>query len=620
MEEPEEMQKTTAKSTTEEIDDVLLVHAPDRRSLPMVIDNEKKRTNIDRRDRIHNTSNISYEEIIKSYSNGVRHMVDYPIEGTYIDADGLKKEFIARAHNVSGTGILFSCAPNVCAELEKSLQMNLKFEITPGSMPEGYEMKVNIQASYVRTFTDREKDAHYCGVEFKEPLAEYLNRRRGRYMLAIAAILLFLITAIIMLMRTESIIYYKFNKVLYTYSIITAAFLLTRYFFGSLYRPEKIDKNFTPGVTIIVPCFNEETWIEKTILGCINQDYPTDRLEVIVVDDCSTDNSVAKINTTIERLKKEQRYDVATRLFCLPQPVNKGKRECLALGAKKAKHDLVVFVDSDSFLEPFAIRNLVQPFIDTEMGGVSGRTDVANTYTNSLTKMQSVRYYIAFRMMKAAEGFFDAVTCLSGPLSCYRKDLVLKYCDAWLGQKFLGQRATFGDDRSLTNFILRYNRTGYQDTAVCYTIVPNTYSVFLKQQMRWKRSWLRESLIATGFMWKKEPFMSLSFYMGVLVPLVAPLIVLYNLVYIPIIHRVFPTTFILGMVLMAGLMSIMQLLLRKSTTWIYGIWFCVYYEIVLLWQMPIAWVTFWKSTWGTRMTPADVKEQSRKAQKAGAKL
>ncbi|MFA7068236.1 MAG: glycosyltransferase family 2 protein, partial [Acidaminococcaceae bacterium] len=264
------------------------------------------------------------------------------------------------------------------------------------------------------------------------------------------------------------------------------------------------------------------------------------------------------------------------------------------------------------------IRNLVQPFIDTEMGGVSGRTDVANTYTNSLTKMQSVRYYIAFRMMKAAEGFFDAVTCLSGPLSCYRKDLVLRYCDEWLGQTFLGQRATFGDDRSMTNFILRHNRTGYQDTAVCYTIVPNQYSIFLKQQMRWKRSWLRESLIATRFMWKKEPFMALSFYMGVLVPLVAPMIVLYNLVYIPFMHRVFPITFIVGMLLMAGLMSIMQLFLRKSTTWIYGLWFCVYYEAVLLWQMPIAWVTFWKSTWGTRMTPADVAEQAKKT-KAGAK-
>lgn len=617
MEETEKQQKVAAESTTEKIDDVLLVHTPDRRSLPMVIDNEKKRSNVDRRDRVTATGNTSYEEIIKSYGEGVRHLVNYPIQGTYKD-NGVEQTFMAIAHNISGTGILFSCAQNVCAQLEKCSDMHLKFEITPGSMPEGYEMKVSIAANYVRTFRDEKDGEYYCGVTFKESLAEYMNRKRGRYMLSMSALLLFLITAIIILMRTESVIYYKFNKVLYTYSIITAAFLLSRYLFGSFYRPAKIDKNFTPGVTIIIPCFNEETWIDKTILGCINQDYPTNKLEVIVVDDCSTDNSVAKITATIEKLKKEQRYDVATRLFCLPQPVNKGKRECLALGAKKALHELVVFVDSDSFLEPFAIRNLVQPFIDTEMGGVSGRTDVANTYTNSLTKMQSVRYYIAFRMMKAAEGFFDAVTCLSGPLSCYRKDLVLKYCDEWLGQTFLGQRATFGDDRSMTNFILRHNRTGYQDTAVCYTIVPNKYSVFLKQQMRWKRSWLRESLIATRFMWKKEPFMALSFYMGVLVPLVAPMIVLYNLVYIPFMHRVFPTTFIVGMILMAGLMSIMQLFLRKSTTWIYGLWFCVYYEAVLLWQMPIAWVTFWKSTWGTRMTPADLAEQAKKT-KAGAK-
>ena len=249
------------------------------------------------------------------------------------------------------------------------------------------------------------------------------------------------------------------------------------------------------------------------------------------------------------------------------------------------------------------------------MGGVSGRTDVANTYTNSLTKMQAVRYYIAFRILKAAEGYFDAVTCLSGPLSCYRKDLVLKYMDAWLNQKFLGEKATYGDDRSMTNFILRHNRTAYQDTALCSTIVPNRYSVFLRQQMRWKRSWLRESLIACRFMWQKEPFIALSFYIGVLVPLLAPLIVLYNLVYIPIAHRVFPLTFLVGITLMALLMSMAQLFLRKSSTWLYGLWFVFYYETVLLWQMPVAWVTFWKSTWGTRMTPADVAEEAKKNKK-----
>ena len=74
---------------------------------------------------------------------------------------------------------------------------------------------------------------------------------------------------------------------------------------------------------------------------------------------------------------------------------------------------------------------------------------------------------------------------------------------------------------------------------------------------------------------------------------------------------------------MSMMMSMAQMFLRRSTTWIFGMLFCIYYEAILLWQMPIAWFTFWKSTWGTRMTPSDViaaekkkKKQERKNQKA----
>ena len=194
--------------------------------------------------------------------------------------------------------------------------------------------------------------------------------------------------------------------------------------------------HFTPGVSVIIPCFNEETWIQRTILSCVNQDYPPDKLQVIVVDDCSTDHSIEKIKEIIEKLDADDPSGhIKDRVMYYKQEKNSGKREALAKGLELAKHELLVFVDSDSFLSPYAIRNIVQPFKDTDMGGVCGRTDVANTYTNSLTKMQAVRYYIAFRIMKAAEGFFDAATCLSGPLSCYRKDLVEKYCDAWLHQQ-----------------------------------------------------------------------------------------------------------------------------------------------------------------------------------------
>ncbi|NSL50121.1 glycosyltransferase family 2 protein, partial len=278
---------------------------------------------------------------------------------------------------------------------------------------------------------------------FLETLSQYAAKKKNWYMLSAASLCLFFITACIMLMRAESILYFKFNKLLYTYSIIAATFLLTRYLFGALYRPEPIDKDFTPGVSIVVPCFNEQEWIQKTIAGCINQDYPVDKLEVIIVDDCSNDQSFEKIREFVEELKvREARYDMSSRLHYVRQEKNGGKREALARGTLMAQHELVVFVDSDSFLEPFAIRSIVQPFKDKKMGGVSGRTDVANTYTNTLTKMQAVRYFIAFRIMKAAEGYFDAVTCLSGPLSCYRKELVIKHLDSWLNQRFLGEKAT----------------------------------------------------------------------------------------------------------------------------------------------------------------------------------
>lgn len=595
--------------------DVLYAAKQDRRLLSHVPDATGQRSNHSRRGASDEMNTADYMRYEQDAKKGQRYLVDYPVD-IRLPGGGL---LTGHAVDISTTGILIRLQSVVGrgAPIFDG-DVTLTFEITPGSMPEGYEMQVKkLPATVARRF---EGDAcTLYGMEFKKSLAEYAASQRRDYMLWISAFFIAVISLIILLMRSESIIYFKFNRWLYLYSIIAATFLLTRYLFASFYRPVRIDPNFTPGVSIIVPCFDEEEWIQRTVHSCINQDYPVDKLEVIVVDDCSNDNSAARVREMITQLKaadtSDNAYHVSERIRFLQQPKNMGKRDAMARGAREAKHELLVFVDSDSFLDPFAVRNIVQPFKDKEMGGVSGRTDVANTYTNALTKMQAVRYSIAFRIMKAAEGYFDAATCLSGPLSCYRKDLVLRYMDAWLNQTFLGQKATFGDDRSMTNFILRYNRTTYQDTAVCMTIVPRSYRVFLRQQMRWKRSWLRESLIASRYMWKKEPFMSLGFYMGVLVPIAAPVIVLYNFIYVPIMHRVFPLSFIIGMVSMAMLMSMAQLLIRRSTTWIYALWFCIYYEAVLLWQMPVAWVTFWKTTWGTRLTQADLEELGRQQSK-----
>lgn len=572
--------------------DQILMPQPDRRLLPHVPDPEGIRSTLDRRSD-HPDDNRKPQH---ARFAGNRYQVYIPVQITLYANRRITIHAIAQ--DISQTGMLIRLPAGVSLPpLPPNATCTLRFELQPGDLQEGTENKYRVTARVVRLDLAQNKVA----VQFHEPLYSYRRRRKDGLLASLAIMFLFLVTLVILLMRVESVMYYSQNKVLYTYSIVTAGFLLSRYLFGAMYRPYPVDPDYTPSITIVIPCFNEETWISRTILSCIDQDYPLDKLEIIIVDDGSTDKSVEAIQETVKQLWQEsERFKTRERIRVFFQKKNQGKREAMALGIHNARTELIAFVDSDSFLEPDAIRHLVQPMIDPKMAGVSGRTDVVNTYTNRLTKMQSVRYYISFRIIKAAEAYFNSVMCLSGPLSCYRLSVVREVVDEWLHQTFLGRKATFGDDRSLTNFVVKNNRTYYQDTAICSTLVPNKHKVFLKQQMRWKRSWLRESLKAGEFMWRKEPIMSLSFYMGLLIPLVAPLIMVYNLIYVPIAYHIYPTTFLLGILMMSLLMSFTQLLLKKSTLWFYGIWFCLYYEAVLLWQMPYAWITFWVSDWGTR--------------------
>lgn len=576
----------------------------DRRKLSNIPDPLHQRQQVDRRGVTE--TNLDANELYSQRQEGQRYISNFPVKMT--SAKNEVQDVVCR--DISNTGMLVRSDDPI----RTTRTTRLKFKIDGGVMPEGYEARVNIDAKPVRSY--EEDDHYYQAFEFTQPLNSYMKKRRWGLSIFAASLFLLFCAVIVLLMRTESVLYFKFNKFLYLYSLIAAAFLLSRYVFGLFYRNVPINPHYEPGVTIIIPAFNEEQWIHRTITTCVDQNYPIDKLEIIVVDDCSTDATFRNAQKAINELKADgARFDVAERLKLIRLEQNSGKRDALVMGVSHAKHELVVFVDSDSFLEPNAIRNIVQPFQDPKMGGVSGRTEVENKFTNTMTKLQTVRYYIAFRIMKAAESYFDVVTCLSGPLSCYRKELVEKHQDAWLNQKFLGHAATFGDDRSMTNFILKTHRTTYQDAAICSTIVPSEFNVFLKQQMRWKRSWLRESLRALTFMWKKEPLMFLFFIVGLIVPIAAPIVVIYNLIYVPIAHHVFPTTFVVGLAVMALLLSFAHLLFRKSTLWLHGLTFVLFYEFVLLWQMPIAWFTFWKATWGTRDTPQDVEERRLKEQR-----
>ena len=189
--------------------------------------------------------------------------------------------------------------------------------------------------------------------------------------------------------------------------------------------------------------------------------------------------------------------------------------------------------------------------------------------------MQAVGYYVAFRVMRAAESVFDSVTCLSGQLAAYRKDLFMSVRDEWLNQTFFRQPATFGDDRSLTNALLmRGFKVVYAADAVTATIVPDDHRAFLRQQMRWKRSWVRETLRACSFMWRRPLLMSISFYLGFILTLLGPVVVLRAFIYIPLVQHRSPLVYIPGLFLASCLLSCLYLFVKRSRLWAYGILYC----------------------------------------------
>lgn len=512
-----------------------------------------------------------------------RYAEDFPVKIALGQGEN-EQEVTCQASDLSEGGIHLE---NVhLPEGTKTLQ--LKFRVPDQALPEGYDHHTYKLKGTVTTRDDARGEA---GVAFDEPLSRCLARGTWAVLRVLAVLLAFVAFTLILLVKYDNLYNFWFDVPIFLYSICVGAYLLSRFIFAGFYRAPK-PSELTPSLTVVIPAHNEEQFIDRTIRDIMEARYPADKLQVVVVDDGSTDRTPERIQAA--------RADYP-ELVCIRFETSQGKRQALAAGVRISKADLLVFIDSDSFLDRDALVHIVRSFSDPNVAAVTGHCDVENSHVNLMTKMQAVRYFIGFRVMKAAESIFDSVTCLSGPFAAYRRSSVEECLDEWLDQTFLGVPATFGDDRSLTNSLLRDGqRVLYDSHAHCTTMVPESTRQFLRQQLRWKRSWFRESLRACGFMWRRQPFMALSFYTGFLLPLLGPAVVFRAMIYIPLFRLGTPFVYLLGILLMSMLMSSSYLFARKSRLWIYGVHFCFFYLLILIWQLPIAVLTFWKPDWGTR--------------------
>ncbi|MGA7595748.1 MAG: glycosyltransferase [Gallionella sp.] len=363
------------------------------------------------------------------------------------------------------------------------------------------------------------------------------------------------------------------------------------------YRPfPTVDFDGAPPLTVIIPAFNEGPMVSKTIESCVNSDYPKDRLEIIAVDDGSTDDTWTHILATANRypnLVKPLRF-----------AANQGKRAALLAGFELARGEIVVTIDSDSIIDRNALREIASPFREPKIGAVGGKVVVFNRFAGIIPRMLHVRFVLSFDFLRSAQSVYRTVYCCPGALSAYRASVLKLIVPGWSNQKFLGQPCTIGEDRALTNDVLNAGfDTVYQRTAVVHTVVPHTYKKLCRMYLRWDRSYIREELRLARIVWRRPIFsLILTLMESTLTNL--RFFVAYSVMAVVIsisFHDTWAAIRFMESIGIAGLFYALYFV-RSERSWEFGwgVLYAYFSTFALFWIFPFALLTVRSRSWLTR--------------------
>jgi len=276
----------------------------------------------------------------------------------------------------------------------------------------------------------------------------------------------------------------------------------------------------------------------------------------------------------------------------------------MAEGFRRSTGEIVIQLDSDSYITPHTFRYFIEPFRNPAVGAVSAHTDPANPDENILTKMQTAYYFMSFRILKAAESTFHTVFCCSGCASAYRKSAVMPILDSWLEETFLGLPVTWGDDRAITNWVIKRGfKTVYTNKVQAYTIVPTKLRQFIKQQIRWKKGWFVNSIFASKFIVKREPFVAFTYFFPLMiVTFLTPFMAARAFFYTPIARSPDATLYyVLGVLLITTLIMIVyRFIARDNSYWPYLFVWATINTLILAYLLLFALITIQNRSWGTR--------------------
>lgn len=373
--------------------------------------------------------------------------------------------------------------------------------------------------------------------------------------------------------------------------------LLVRTVMWIRYRPwASAEEADAPRLTVVIPAYNEGRMVEKSIESVAAARYPRERLEVVAIDDGSTDDTWKYIERAAARHPG--------LVTALRMPRNGGKRAALAAGCRAARGEILVTIDSDSVIEPQSLAAIAGPFRDPKIGAVAGKVAVYNRAGNMLARMLHVRFILSFDFLRSAQSTFRTVYCCPGALSAYRTAVFREVLERWERQRFLGVPCTYGEDRALTNlFFERGYDAVYQRTAVVHTVVPETYSKLCKMYLRWNRSYVREELRFARIVWKRPARQGFMAFVDTSVTNLR-----YPVAYVSIAfwlsQALNDPASLVRMLVAIGVVSTFYMLyyLKSERSWdfLYGILYGYFSFFALSWIFPYAVVTVRARGWLTR--------------------
>lgn len=254
-------------------------------------------------------------------------------------------------------------------------------------------------------------------------------------------------------------------------------------------RKPKYNRTFRAPVSVIVPCYNEDyIYLKQCINSIVNANGEK---QVILVNNNSNKE---------ETLRAINEYRNHAEVLVLDEK-KQGKRFAHSKGLKYVKHDFIVFVDSDTILDKNALIELIVPFQDGKIGGVTGQVKLANRNTNTITKCLNAMFWTSCNIFRRAGSSVGFMQVMPGALSAYRKADLMSIEKSYLTQTFLGRPCSISDDRFLTMRIQTRlsKRIMFTDTAIAYTYMPSTLVGFWKTLERWRRGMIREIFL----LWKE---------------------------------------------------------------------------------------------------------------------